>query len=372
MKVFQSTYSLTDEEYQNLIHSFSGIPLSELCFFDIETTGLSADVSSLYLIGAATVSNTSLEICQWFADDYISEETLLASFSDYCKAFSYIVHYNGDTFDVPYLTKKYTSYQLDNPFLCKNLASIDLYKVIKPYKKLIPTTNLKLFSVEKFFHFKRQFYHSGKECIDIYVDYIKSKYYKEDFQKEKLLNLLLTHNRDDLIGTALSSQFILYKNLFSNSYRDCSNISFDGSYVKIEYHLPFSFYQVFHYDMKNLQVTVENEICSFMFPTIQATGYHFFENYKDYFYLPEEDEAMHKSVAIYVDANRRTKATKKNCYVKKEGIFLSCDVKKMKKNGYTDSFSLFSKDQKTGYLPVSDHLELNNNWLYSYILSEIK
>ena len=45
-------------------------------------------------------------------------------------------------------------------------------------------------------------------------------------------------------------------------------------------------------------------------------------NYKDYYYLPEEDTAIHKSVAFYVDKNYRTKAKAATCYSKKTGCFL--------------------------------------------------
>ena len=49
---------------------------------------------------------------------------------------------------------------------------------------------------------------------------------------------------------------------------------------------------------------------------------YFFENHKDYYYLPEEDMAVHKSVSIYVDKAFRTQATAATCYCRKEGDYL--------------------------------------------------
>lgn len=49
---------------------------------------------------------------------------------------------------------------------------------------------------------------------------------------------------------------------------------------------------------------------------------YFYPNYKDYYYLPAEDMAIHKSVAAYVDKNHRTQATAATCYSKKSGCFL--------------------------------------------------
>ena len=49
---------------------------------------------------------------------------------------------------------------------------------------------------------------------------------------------------------------------------------------------------------------------------------YFYSNYKDYYYLPMEDTAIHKSVGEYVDRDARTKATARTCYTKKQGLFL--------------------------------------------------
>ena len=43
---------------------------------------------------------------------------------------------------------------------------------------------------------------------------------------------------------------------------------------------------------------------------------------KDYYYLPKEDIAIHKSVASFVDKEYREKAKASNCYNRKEGEFL--------------------------------------------------
>ena len=45
-------------------------------------------------------------------------------------------------------------------------------------------------------------------------------------------------------------------------------------------------------------------------------------NYKNYYYLPKEDMAIHKSVAAYVDHEYREKCKAYNCYVRKTGAFI--------------------------------------------------
>ncbi len=55
---------------------------------------------------------------------------------------------------------------------------------------------------------------------------------------------------------------------------------------------------------------------------IYGTYKYFFENYKDYYYLPLEDRALHKSVGSLVDKKYRKQATAATCYEKQSGAFL--------------------------------------------------
>ena len=49
---------------------------------------------------------------------------------------------------------------------------------------------------------------------------------------------------------------------------------------------------------------------------------YFYPNYEDYYYLPLEDQAVHKSVGEYVDRSARKKATARTCYTRSCGLFL--------------------------------------------------
>lgn len=49
---------------------------------------------------------------------------------------------------------------------------------------------------------------------------------------------------------------------------------------------------------------------------------YYFANYQDYYYLPQEDTALHKSVARYVDREHRIQATAQTCYVRKRSQYL--------------------------------------------------
>ena len=48
----------------------------------------------------------------------------------------------------------------------------------------------------------------------------------------------------------------------------------------------------------------------------------FFDNYRDYFYIPDEDTAILKSLGALLPKGSYVKATKENCYQKVSGKFI--------------------------------------------------
>ena len=65
----------------------------------------------------------------------------------------------------------------------------------------------------------------------------------------------------------------------------------------------------------------ENQV-TLRLPLYTGTLKHFYPNYRDYYYLPLEGRAIHKSVGEFVDKAYREKATPANCCIAKEGTFL--------------------------------------------------
>ena len=73
--------------------AFHGLSLSsDTLLFDIETTGLSADTSYLYLIGAVCLEEGEPTLIQWFCDEYSDEKEVLSSFRDFIKPYTRLVH----------------------------------------------------------------------------------------------------------------------------------------------------------------------------------------------------------------------------------------------------------------------------------------
>lgn len=332
----------------NCIRALS-LPAESLCFFDIETTGLSPAVSSVYLLGVLVMENNKLMLHQWFADDYVSEQELLQTFSSFVTNKTTFVHYNGSTFDVPYLEKKYKAYKLPSPFLGKK--QIDLYKVTKYFSEWFSMKNRKLTSMETLFGFQRHDRYTGKDCIDLYTEFMQKKFFRDD-KKDSLRQKLLLHNEEDLKGTFLCSQLLLYKN------PEILSVDFDIKEQRIiltgevagHYPVPLSIQK------ENCVIVLENSCIKLEISLYNGTLYHFFSDYKNYFYLPEEDTAVHKSVGIYVEPAFRQKATASNCYVKKEGDFLPLPFK-FDLSSFSQLESLLFRESnrsKLFFIPVSE------------------
>ena len=291
-------------------------PPGDICFFDIETTGLSPHVSSLYLIGAAWYAEGVLMLRQWFADDYISEKEILSSFAAFAGPFSTFIHYNGSTFDIPYLEKKYLAHGLPSPFCGKE--SLDLYRLAGKKKKWFGTANMKLTTMERFLRFQRNDSFTGKDCIQLYTEFMQKKYFRDSLMEERRTQLML-HNHDDLLGTVLCCQLLYYTSYRPSPQPLCS-LS-DQSLIMsdtLEGKFPVSL----EVEQDSIHYSFRSRRLSLSIPLYQGTLYHFYTDYKNYYYLPEEDTAVHKSVGVYVDPAHRRKASAANCYTKKNGLFL--------------------------------------------------
>ena len=99
---------------------------------------------------------------------------------------------------------------------------------------------------------------------------------------------------------------------------------------------------------------------------INGTFKYFFSNPKDYFYLPLEDKAIHKSIASFVDKNYRKQATASTCYEKFSGEFLP--VYSLENDCFLQVLKEDYKS-KTGVIKPS---VLNDENIYSYVLDIIK
>ena len=170
---------------QSHLHHPGYLPLDrlgqpdKLLFFDIETTGFSGANHQVYLIGCVCRRNKTWHLTQWFADTPDAEKDVLTAFFQYAGGFAVLVHFNGDTFDIPFLRKRFQAWGL--PYDLSSFDSVDIYKHLRPLRGLIGLDSLKQKSIEQFLGISRQDPYSGGQLIDVYRFYLETS--KEDLYK---------------------------------------------------------------------------------------------------------------------------------------------------------------------------------------------
>ncbi len=318
-------------------------PPDEILFLDIETTGFSAKSSYLYMIGCLYYENDAYHTIQWFADTYEEEDQILSSFFRFSKRFKYLVHYNGAQFDLPYLSKKIEKYQFSYTF--DDFESIDIYKRIAPYKLLLSLENLKQKTIETYLKLNREDLYNGGQLISVYHEYVKTptRYNSE---------LLLLHNFEDLKGMLQILPILSYYDLFHtpltyersvlNEYEDIHGVKQRELLLTCDAPLPLPV--DISYQKNNCRIMSSSAQIKLRIPLLHQELKYFLPNHREYYYLPMEDTAIHKSVAAYVDRNHRIPATPATCYTKKEADFLpqwQPFVTPEFKNDYKDKVSYF-------------------------------
>lgn len=289
-------------------------------FFDIETTGFSPAHTSLYLIGCARRSGSIICIDQFFAEVPKEEKLILCSFLELLKQYDTIITFNGIGFDIPYLKAKCDTYGLKEAF--SDYTYVDIFKSIAGLKHILKLTNFKQKSIERFLGLDRKDLYSGGELIQIYHSYTKEP-------ETELLTLLLLHNHEDVLGMIDLLPVLSYVHLMSGHF---SGVTADVNAIKTyeredaselimtltpEYALP----KRISYRAGSIYLTAFENTCRISVRLTEGELKYFFHNYKDYYYLPDEDMAVHKSIASYVDKEHRETARAANCYTKHAGIF---------------------------------------------------
>ena len=308
--------------------------LRDAVFYDIETTGLGWRSSHVYLIGALFFSEEGWILRQWFLDRPFAEKEMLQSFLDFLASLDRCVltDYNGATFDLPYLRNKAQYYKLAVPdaFLPDSTGShVDLLQVIRPLKSKLPLDSLRLQEVEKLLDTRRSDHSSGKDLIDEYYRFLKTG-------EKALQEKLFLHNSDDVRALPAVASLLRIMDFWNGSFTaSVKEITEDR--VLFELTLPAAFPVSFDLCGRSSSETpsgadcVSASLCTLSFrgstadlsvPFFCGECKLFFSDYRNYYYLPGEDRAIHKSVGVFTDPAHREQAKASTCYQKVRGRFL--------------------------------------------------
>ena len=289
----------------------------DILLFDIETTGLSPELSTLFMIGCGYYSEDKLHTIHWLADDLTlqSEQDILKAFSQWMDSHYHsnkeitLITYNGDTFDLPFIKKRIEECQLKDLFKhCKALDhSVDFYRQISSYKHLWPVKNLKLHTVSSWLGYKNSKTPSGRGLIKTYHAYIKEK-------DPALLNLLFLHNIDDIEGLSKVLSMDIYREFATGKYHIQSlNFSSRRDHLIFKILPDQTFPAKINYEKFDIQLELDDSV-TLTIPVYERGLRYYYQDYKNYIYLISEDYALHKTMATYIDKSNWIKATEESCY----------------------------------------------------------
>ncbi len=308
-------------DYSVKYHLEKIAPLEKVLFLDIETTGFSASNSYLYLIGCAYFRNGKWNLIQWLADAYAEEKDILNAFFVFSADFTHLIHFNGNNFDLPFMLQKCSKYNL--PYSFDGFEGIDIYRRVSPYRELLSLPNCKQKTLEKLLNISRLDIYNGGDLISVYHDYVSSPSIEGRY-------LLLLHNSSDLKGLLELLPILGYYDLFNgevkakkvqaNYYTDYNGGARNMLFMKLL--LPSSLPLPLSFNGHDCFFKGEDQEGYLAVPLYEEELKFFYANYKDYYYLPTEDCALHKSISAYVDKEYRRQATAATCYSKKTSTFL--------------------------------------------------
>ena len=286
-------------------------------FFDIETTGLSPYGSALYLIGAASVKDGAVEFCQWFSESLSDEIPVLRAFAEYVKGFDTLVHFNGDTFDVPYLSALYAQYHLECPF--GSLRSVDLLRAARKVRKILDLKSIRQKDLEKAFGLQREDVYSGGELIFVYQNWQKT-------HEENALRFLLLHNEEDVLGLFTVLRVLGVWEAVSGSIKPCgilTDASGDPDRLILQADYPFAFPMRTSLETPSgIRLEIRDKTVLLHVPVFQGTLRNYLPEPSKYYYLPKEDMIIPKELGSGVAPGNRVNAQRSTCYVKASGEFV--------------------------------------------------
>lgn len=327
---------------------------------NIETTGLSSRNAFIYMIGLGWQHDAVLTFECLLAESRMDERKLLDAFHDRLLAFDQIFTYGGHSFTYRFLTERWYNYHDEKDNLFDGIQTDDLQKDISAYKAFLPLADLKKLTVEQFLRFNRQSLQTGKEMIDIYTQWERS-------HATDLRAMLLAHHTDDMQSLIQLQSLSAYTG-FWKGYFTVLSWQIEKNHCIFRLSLAETIMQPIQYQTEYAVVSLDANEAIVTVQVYSGRLKHFLPGpVKDYYYLPAEDQAVHRSVACYVDKAYRQKATAATCYITRESFFLPTgqnDLYPHFQEGYHTKPYYICYDPKTW--------QKNPQALYDYIISVIQ
>ena len=337
MEIINNSYEL-----DNISYSLAKYFDENTLFFDIECTGLSPRKSFIYLIGYATRQQNQITITQLLASNESEEIEILDEFEKVIARYDKLLGFNSTRFDESFIIERCRKYHLYTKI--KSKTHTDMYLMSTKAKCLIDLPNYKQKTIEQFLGLNRDDKYNGGELIPVYQHYSLTS----DLESKELI---LLHNFEDVKGMIYITDILCYPDLLTSEIRYI-NHEIDADKIRIELEtdidLPKSINKQRDYGLyiiKNNRIYVTLNLMA-------GSLYTFLSDYKNYYYLIDEDVIIPKSLGESMDKNSRRPAKRADCKVKKEGQFIAL-TEKIDIGSSTHIFKS-SYEAKEAYVDVSE------------------
>ncbi len=309
----------------------------DMLLFDIETTGLSPARDTVYCIGCGYLQEGNVRVELFFAQNPDEEAEVLEAFFALAETHPVWITFNGTTFDLPFLRNRASAASQAAAFP-ETGSHIDLYREARALRDLLELPSYRQKSIERFLGIDREDIYTGGELIEFY------KRYSNDPDPD-LLEPILLHNREDVIGMFDLLGIMAYGQFRDGKFSVEDMTEEDGGVLSVKLRPKMPLPQSIHRISENAGSCAESsgggtgggsidngdgisfllgrEAALVRIPIRHGELKYFFDDPENYYYLPDEDTAVHKSVGQFVDPSHRVRASKKNCYARKECDYLA-------------------------------------------------
>jgi uncharacterized protein len=176
----------------------------DLCFFDLETTGLAGGAGTqAFLVGTAVVADGGIQVRQFLLPGFQHERALLARLAEWTRHTATLVTFNGRTFDVPLIETRYLLHRLAFPLA--EIPHLDMLHPARGLWKQRPTVAGPALDDESCRLSVLERHLAGYHRVgDVPGFEIPSRYFRFVRMGDvRGLEAVLEHNRIDLVSLAL-------------------------------------------------------------------------------------------------------------------------------------------------------------------------
>ncbi|MCR5004333.1 MAG: ribonuclease H-like domain-containing protein [Clostridiales bacterium] len=324
MKIIKRPVVLMAEEKAEWLEHIARLGDPEKVFFmDIETTGFSRTYDSVYLTGFLYYEGGQFFLEQHLASDLRDEPEIIDAFCGRLSDADRVVTFNGDMFDFPFMESRRKMMHSTAPWPA--VESVDLLRRYRPYQTLFGWENCRLKTIERAIGVDREDVFSGGELIEVFETYALQ-------QDPDLEKVLLLHNYEDILNIPRLLRIDAFLDRLQKTAVEEMSVCGTGVdtlklRIVLAEALPLSLETDLPLDKKGTDVLhfrteAFSPVLFLTVPVMHRLLFHYLSDPEQYYYLPESDSIIHKSLADTLGPVKKRKATAKNCRIPKEGDFL--------------------------------------------------